>query len=179
VKDAEMYYDYLELLQYFHKDLHNAKYVCPANLKEAHDLYMKRKRRQEREEEERTKRKRLIEDEAAYLQAKGKLLWIRFDTQDGIEIKTLDSVEEVMKEGDVLHHCVYTNEYYKKKDSLLLSARVKGKPVETVEVSLSQKKVMQSRGLCNKNSPYHDRIIEQVNRHIGELFVHRGDSLNQ
>jgi fibrillarin-like rRNA methylase len=46
-----------------------------------------------------------------------------------------------------------------------VSAHVEGK---TVEVSLSQKKVMQSRGLCNKNSPYHDRIIEQVNRHIRE-----------
>lgn len=29
IRDASMWNDYISLLSYFHKDLHNAKYVCP------------------------------------------------------------------------------------------------------------------------------------------------------
>ena len=35
--------------------------------------------------------------------------------------------------------------------------------IETVEFSLSQGKVVQSRGLCNSNTEYHDRIVGLVN----------------
>jgi len=33
VKDASLWRDYIDLLRSFWKDLHNAKYVCPADLK--------------------------------------------------------------------------------------------------------------------------------------------------
>ena len=63
-----------------------------------------------------------------------------------------------------MHHCVYSNEYYLKPNSLILSATINGKRVETIEVSLKTLKVLQSRGVCNKNTEYHDRIIELVNK---------------
>ena len=44
IKDVKMWFDYLDLLQYFKKDLNNAHYVCPKNLNKEHDIYMKRKR---------------------------------------------------------------------------------------------------------------------------------------
>jgi DNA-directed RNA polymerase subunit RPC12/RpoP len=44
IKDASMYFDYLDLLSYFLKDLHSPKYVCPKNLKLEHDRWMKKKR---------------------------------------------------------------------------------------------------------------------------------------
>ena len=34
VKDASMWIDYIQMLLHFNMDTHNAKYVCPANLKE-------------------------------------------------------------------------------------------------------------------------------------------------
>ena len=34
--------------------------------------------------------------------------------------------------------------------------------IETVEVSLTTFKVVQSRGVCNSNTEYHDRIISLV-----------------
>lgn len=37
-------------------------------------------------------------------------------------------------------------------------------PVETIEVSLKTLKVLQSRGVCNQNTEYHERIIELVNK---------------
>ncbi len=43
-----------------------------------------------------------------------------------------------------MHHCV--ERYHDKSDSLILSARIADRRVETVEVSLSRLQVVQSRG---------------------------------
>ena len=60
-----------------------------------------------------------------------------------------------------MHHCV--ERYHDKSDSLILSARIADRRVETVEVSLSRLQVVQSRGACNRNTEYHDRIVRLVN----------------
>ena len=59
IKDGSMYDDYLRLLDYFHLDTHNAHYVCPKNLKKAHDKHTWKKRKieaRERMERERIER---------------------------------------------------------------------------------------------------------------------------
>ena len=54
--------------------------------------------------------------------------------------------------------------YYAKSDSVILSAHdLSGKRIETVEFSIKQGKVIQSRGVCNSNTEFHDRIIKLVN----------------
>ena len=63
-----------------------------------------------------------------------------------------------------MHHCVFDSAYYLKKDSLILSATIDGKRIETIEISLKTLKVIQSRGVCNKNTEYHDQIINLVNK---------------
>ena len=68
-------------------------------------------------------------------------------------------------EGKAMHHCV--GNYYTREDSLILSATINGKRIETVEVSLSQMKVLQCRGVCNSNTEYHDRIIRLVEDNAG------------
>ncbi|SBW05631.1 Cas9 inhibitor AcrIIA9 family protein [uncultured Dysgonomonas sp.] len=52
------------------------------------------------------------------------------------------------------------------EDSLIFSARIRGKRIETVEVSLKQLKVVQCRGLQNSNTEYHDRIISLVTKNM-------------
>ena len=79
-----------------------------------------------------------------------------------IIVKVLQSVDEFYEEGKAMHHCVYTNEYYNQDNTLILSARIDGKRIETVELSLDTFKVVQSRGVCNSNTEYHDRIINLV-----------------
>lgn len=165
VKDAKMWVDYLDLLSYFRKDLLNAHYVCPGNLKREHDKWMVKKRlRQEREEAER-KREKAIKDERRFRELKARFFGIFFSDGE-LQVRMIESVEEFMMEGDAMHHCVFTNEYYLKKDSLILSARIGDKRVETVEVSLKKLDVVQSRGVCNKNTEYHDRIVELVRRNM-------------
>ena len=66
-----------------------------------------------------------------------------------------------------MHHCVYTNEYYKLSDSLILSARIGEKRIETIEVSLKTFEIVQSRGVCNKNTEYHNSTIGLVKQNIG------------
>ena len=58
---------------------------------------------------------------------------------------------------------MFSNEYYLKEDSLILSATIEGKRIETIEVSLKTLKVVQSRGVCNKNTEYHEQIVNLVN----------------
>lgn len=168
VKDASMWFDYLDLLQRYHKDLHNAHYVCPKDLKAAHDYYMdKRKKEQEREERERDMKKMLemkkYEKEFEELKSK----FFDISISDGkIVIVVLKSLDDFKQEGDALHHCVFTNQYFKQKDSLILSARIGDQRIETIEVSLKTLDVVQSRGVCNKNTEYHDRIINIVRKNI-------------
>lgn len=175
IKDGSMYDDYLRLLDYFHLDTHNAHYVCPKNLKAAHDELVNRKQRIEARERAEEDRKRRIErmirikaDIASFIKRMQPFLNLEIKEED-IVIRPLQSVSQFYQEGKAMHHCVYANEYYKKKDCLILSARVAGKRKETIEVNLKTFKVVQSRAVCNKNSEYHDKIIELMNKNMNLL----------
>lgn len=163
VEDGGMYKDYIQLLKYFGKDLHNAHYVCPKNLKREHDRLVDKKRKiQEREAMER-KRREAKNNEAKYKEFIKRFLDLVF-VDDDIEVRPLQSVDEFVKEGDAMRHCVFTNEYFKMKHSLILSARRNGDRLETVEFSLEKMKVVQSRGKFNANTEYHHKIVRLVNR---------------
>lgn len=159
IKDASLWCDYINYLRYFGKDLHNVKYVCPSDLHKEHDRYMDKKTKAETQKEI----EKLREKEADFAEAKGKFFGILFS--DGtITVRVLKSIEEMILEGKFMHHCV--GDYYSKADSLILSATIDGKRIETVEISLSKLAVIQSRGVCNKNTEYHDQIIGLVNKNI-------------
>lgn len=172
IKDGSMYDDYLRLLDYFHLDTHNAHYVCPKNLKAAHDELVSRKQRIEARERAEEDRKRRVErmvrikaDIALFIKRIQPFLNLEIK-EDDIVIRPLQSVSQFYQEGKAMHHCVYANEYYRKKDCLILSAKVAGKRKETIEVNLKTFKVVQSRAVCNNNSEYHDKIIELMNKNM-------------
>lgn len=161
IKAADIWIDYIDSLVYFGKDIRNAHYVCPKNLKKEHDRWMDKKRKCET-------RKNAIRENKEYIKEKGSFLGIEFGDKQ-INIKALKTVQEFIEEGDELHHCVFTGKYYNRADSLILSARKGEKRIETIEVSLSDFKVRQSRGLLNKNSKYHDQIVDLVNRNMSKI----------
>lgn len=159
IPDSSLWCDMIDLLCHFGKDTNCPKYVCPADLKAEHDkLVAKRNRQRERERTEQ-QRQKAIEDEKNYLKAKGIFFGLVF-SDNLICIKVIESVEEMITEGRLMHHCV--GGYHNRKDSLILSATIDGKRIETIEVSLATLKVVQSRGICNENTEYHDRIIRLV-----------------
>lgn len=159
IKDTTLWCDYIDLLRFFVKDLHNAKYVCPQDLKAEHDRYVIKKAKADAQLEI----EKQLEKEIEFREAKEKFFGLIFS--DGlISVRVLESIAEIITEGKLMHHCV--GSYHSKTDSLILSACIDGKKVETIEVSISQLKVIQSRGVCNKNTKYHDRIVNLVNQNI-------------
>ena len=79
----------------------------------------------------------------------------------------IDSVLGIAEEGAAMHHCVYEMGYHKKPHSLIMSARDRqGNRIETIELSLKTFKVVQSRGVCNKNTPRHNEILKLVRDNI-------------
>ena len=172
VKDASIWMDYMDLLDYFHLDTHNAKYVCPSNVKHEHDRLLRKKKIIEERKEAEKKRKEARKWENLYKKEKGKFFGICF-VGNGIEVSVITSVADIAEEGIKMHHCVYDMEYYKKPNSLILSARdMHGNRIETVEVSLTTFKVVQSKGVFNSKTPYHDQIIELVNKNM-KLIMER------
>ncbi len=167
IKDGSMWTDYIDLLEYFHLDTHNAHYVCPKNLKAAHDKLHARKERAEAKRRAEEERKNAIKWEQQYKASKGAYFGICFGDEN-IHIAVITSVADMAEEGAFMHHCVYSAGYYKRDDSLILTARDKdGNRLETIELSLKTFEVVQSRGKCNSSTEYHDRILGLVKENIG------------
>jgi hypothetical protein len=175
VKDVSLWLDLLGMLNAEGKDLRNPHYVCPGDLKAEHDRWMEIRRRrwekQRAEEEERERRRHaeLLDEDgqsnADYRDRLGKMLGVIVNVGD-IELRPLQSIKEFYEEGEAMHHCVFTNKYYRKDGCLILGARVNGERAETIEVNMKEWKVMQCRGKHNLSSKHHDRIMEAINDNI-------------
>ncbi len=169
IKDLGIWCDYIKMLRTFKKDVHSPHYICPDDLRHAHDVYYKKvmamEERKRREAEIRRREELALQEQErrdSFLKLKSKFFGLVISDGE-IEVKVLESIEEFIEEGNVQHICVGTSMYYNKKDSLILSARIDGKRIETVEVSLETLSVIQCRGACNQNTEYHDRIVDLVN----------------
>ena len=166
IADISLWSDYVDTLRRLGKDIHNPKYLCPAELKTEHDRRHEELLRLREREEIEQKQKKAMEDEKRFKELKSKFFGIHF-TDGTIQVHVLESVQEHLEEGVSMHHCVFSNAYYLKEDSLILSATIEGKRIETIEVSLRTLEVIQSRGVCNKNTEYHEQIVNLVNANRG------------
>jgi len=168
IQDIKIWEDYIALLRWFKKDLCAPALVCPENLDQAHDRLVAKKRDIQRRKHLAEMRAEIQKAEPIYKQDKKQFFGLSF-ADNGITVKVLDRVQDFLNEGDTLHHCVFTNEYYKKKDSLILSAQIEDRPVETIEISLSKMEIIQCRGLRNNASRYHSRILGIIRRNMPEI----------
>lgn len=117
-------------------------------------MYVARKKRDDEKERKAKDMQRLLKLKKAaenYIKEKSKFFDLKLS--DGkIVVIPLKNLEEFQQEGEIMHHCVFSNEYYKKKDSLILSARIGKKHIETIEVNLKTFSIVQSRGACNQDT---------------------------
>src|SRR5690606_36689670 len=152
--------------------LHNPKFVCPADLIKEHDvLVAKRSLIREREEAERIilqeienlRKKNYSQKE--YKKDKAAFFGLQFK-KGKVLIKFLENLNEFKKEAEIHKHCVYENKYFAKLDSLIFSAYVNGKPTETIEFSIKNMCVLQSRGFKNKASSFNKEIVSLINKNI-------------
>lgn len=162
IEDAQIWMDYIKMLERCGKDIQSPKYICPANLKEAHDYYVGKVRSLEDKKKRAEDIRKAQEREASFKEQKGKYFGIRINDGE-IEVKVLESVEEYRQEAESQHICLFSAAYDQRQDSLIFSARINGRIIETIEVDLRTLKVVQSRGVCNQNTEYHDRIVSLIN----------------
>lgn len=165
IADASIYFDMLSFLERTDKDIRNPKYICPDDLYKAHEVALAAFNKIRKKEETEENKKRAMSENAAYVKDKGKFFGVII-TDGELYIQVLKSVTEFLEEGESMHHCVFANKYYKKKDSLILSAKVAGQRKETIEVNLKTFSIVQSRAAFNKSSEYHARIIELMNKNM-------------
>lgn len=168
ISDGRMWVDMINLLEKAHKDIRNPKFVCPADLKKGHDQALDWCNRYEERQRKIAERKKLLEDEKAakhYEAARSRFTGLKL-TDGIIVVRVLPTVKDIMQEGKAMHHCVFAAGYYKRLDSLLLTAKVNGERAETIEVNLKRYELVQSRGVCNQNSKYHDKIVNLVNENM-------------
>lgn len=191
-----LWWDMVDFLRYLKKDLRNPTIICPANLEEAHDKWMLAVQSRKRNMADKMEKLRQIQEEKRmleYMEAqakreeenkqKAKALasvyiarrkqFFDLDIASGvIHIKVLRSIEEFFEEGKDMGHCVFSNGYYdvnKKPNCLILSAKVNGHRMETLEVDLSSFTVVQCQGKRNVNSAFHDAILRLIRENMWQI----------
>lgn len=168
IDDPSIWYDYIDFLEHFNKDINSPKYLCPINLHKAHNKYLEKKRKIDNAIAFKIKRAKMAKDEKAYFERKKKYLDLIFKI-DNLTISPLQSVSDFAKEEEALKHCVFSRDYYKKRDSLLFSAKIKGERIETIELSLKTFNILQSRGLLNQPTEYNYLIDKLMNKNISKI----------
>lgn len=168
IEDGSMWCDYIDAIRHLGKDTNSPKYVCPTDLNAEHDRTMAKKRKRQEQEQLAEKKRKALENERKFQELKAKFFGIAF-TDGTIQIRVLESVAEFLEEGTAMHHCVFDGAYYLRPDSLVFSATIDGNRIETIEISLKTLKVVQSRGVCNKNTEYHNQIIKLVNKNMKQI----------
>lgn len=168
IKDIGLWYDMLDNLRELGKDTNNPKYICPENLKEAHDHWrakvdIKRKK----EEYQRNLENAKLEEEA-YQASKGKFLGLIFSDSQ-IKVVPLQSVKEFVEEGKNQHHCVYTNRYYKKENCLIFHALVENESIATIEFNLDTMRIVQCRGKCNTVPKHKSKIEKLIMKNVRQI----------
>ncbi|MUL27173.1 hypothetical protein F0475_02305 [Prevotella sp. A2879] len=168
IKDGCMWIDMVNMLERAHKDFRNPKFVCPISLKAGHDKAMDLCNKYEEKQRKIKEQKELLEDQKAVktYEIARKCFMCMVISDGKVVIQVLPTVKDVEQEGKAMHHCVFTNKYYKRLDRLLLSAKVNDERVETIEVDLKRYQLVQSRGVCNQNSKYHNEIVSLVNKNM-------------
>lgn len=175
IKDVSMWFDLLRCLEYFGKDLRNAKYVCPPDLQAAHDYWAKK--RADREERERFERERQasieklkrekeqVENFNKFIQKFLNLILV----DNEISVKPLLTIDEFIEEGAKMKHCVFGMGYYGKKDTLILHALRDNESIATIELNLKTMQIIQCRGKCNQVPEHNERIQALINSNIGKI----------
>lgn len=167
--------DYINELIQLDNDIHNPFYVCPEDLEAAHAKTSRKVTKIKAEIEKKKQHAEMMKQMPEFIKRVGKFL--PFSVSDGtITIEPLKSMEDFIEEATYMGNCLVSNRYYNgdvHPHSLILSARINGWNdgliIEDIEIDMKTWKVVQCHGRFNKNSEYHDQILNLINANIGEI----------
>jgi len=183
-KNADEWFDLVNLLSKRGLDYHNPHYVCPTDLHGLHNHLLEleqrdeaiRRERERRDADERAReraREAMLsreEKNKEFIKRREKYFGIGICSDKGFTIVALKNIDEFEKEGEVMQHCVFRCGYYLKKDSLILSARDKNNnPIETLEVDLRDFRILQCYGKKDTHTPLHGAIVKTMNENMWQI----------
>lgn len=183
VKDANLWCDLWGFLHELGKDVRNPKFICPQNLQVAHDEWQRKLEAKRERERERIARQRELEaeqryindvkrakrDQKKYQKAKSKFFDLVFIDKE-LSVKPLVSIQEFIDEGKIHHHCVFSNRYYDRENSLIFRALIGETSVATIEFDLKSYEIIQCRGKFNSKPEYYNRIVELINKNKNQII---------
>jgi len=186
IDDPSLWLDHLYLLKFFRLDTHNAHYVCPKDLRAEHQVLLERKRRydermralraareRERMERERIERdKKYAEMMAHWPEHMGAILTLQLSGKN-LNVRPLQSIDEFKQEGEAMHHCVYSMNYYdynKRPNCLILSAKDgEGNRLATIEYNMARHDIVQCRAACNAVPERDSEIRSLITSHKNDF----------
>lgn len=148
VKDSQMWFDYIHMLDRMGRDLHSPTLVAPKDLKAVHDEYVAKAERQRIKEQKEKDRQQAIKDQKEFEELKSPYFGLEM-TDGEIKIHTLDTIDEYYEVGTSQRLCVASSKYYLKSNSLVFVAVISNKVVATVEISLEDYSIIQCRAFAN------------------------------
>lgn len=158
---SDLWWDYIKGIRKLGKDWRNPHYLCPENLREAHDKVMKEIRKKFLEPID----KRIINK---FNKLKQRFIGLEFQ-EDGLKIRTLDSPKAYIEESRAMHNCIETLEYYIKPSSLILCATLDGKRLADIELRLRDYKILQCCGPCNSVVKERAEIEALIGKNIPKI----------
>lgn len=167
IKDAGLWRDMLNMMDELGIDTKNPKNICPKNLKEAHDEIERKAEAQRAKKRAEDLARDAKRREKAYREEKGCYIGIGF-TDGDIRAFVIPSVADMKNEGEAMHHCVWSNRYDQRNESLIISVRDKrGRRIATVELNLQTMQIVQCRGEYNKTPEKDEEIRTLINNNLG------------
>lgn len=158
------YKDYLEACVYLKLDMSLDKNACPHDFKKWHDI---------RIDEYKTAKALQVEQEKQrmyeqFASVANKYIELEYSKKGDYAIVIAKSPQELIKEGEVLHHCVGKMNYDQKfmqESSLIFFIRNKAdmdSPFVTMEYSIQECKILQCYG--ENNTKPSEQVLDFVNK---------------
>lgn len=166
--EAGLWFDMMRNIRVLGLDDRSSHYVCPADLKAMHDEMQRRVEQMRAREREEQLKKDMRKDTKTFNKKKA-FFGICFGNEN-VKVTVLKSLQEYEEEGKAMHHCVFTNRYFAKSNTIILSAKdANGLRVATIEFSLKNYKVLQCRAACNQKPERYDEIVRLVESHARDF----------
>ena len=177
ITDYSLWIDLLNFLVQMNKDIHSPKYIMPDNLMVAHDYWLKKVQEVERKKRYKEKMEEAREHEKDFYNKKKQYFGLSFFTSSGLIVRSVESVAEMIDEGDKMHHCVGC--YWNHDNSLIMVCRSPhGDRIATIEVNISNLTVSQIRGLQNKKPNEFDEIMDSLTKNMRLIRDRRDNPAN-
>ena len=169
-QDYVLWFDMIDNLKELRKDTHNPTIICPKNINEAHDSWNEKLKKERWKKERLEQLKKMKLDEKAYEKKISKIKNLILEDKN-IIIKPLKTIEEFYNEGEAMHHCVYNNQYYKRENCIILSARRKTDNIRlaTIEYNPKTKTIIQCYAAFNKIPEQYKEINELISKNTKKL----------